>query len=138
MSTVRAQVIDVFEDLHHLLCEFGMFVEGNSTDGTWLLYWGNGNVRSLVKFRDGFRDGLSVNFHPNGEVSSFSYYRDGRKWGESAVRANDGRFLKHVFNGESGEINYNDSMKDQYVGYHIDLEITLIQRKFRIQWDKLM
>jgi antitoxin component YwqK of YwqJK toxin-antitoxin module len=137
MTSRRSQIIDAFEDLRSLLCESGMFAKGNPVMGTWVLYWGNGLVRSLVSFRDGCRHGLSANFYTSGQVSSFCFYRHGSKWGETGVMNKEGVFLKRLFIGEDGDLDYNDETKNQFIGYYLINEVYLIQWKYRIQWGKL-
>jgi hypothetical protein len=97
----RNQIMNVFADLEHLVFGEGIYLEGNPVNGTRVIYWMNGNVRSIVQFKDGFRNGVSISFHPQGSISSYRHFRKGTVYGEQKFMAPDGRVLQHrLVNGD--------------------------------------
>ena len=130
MNLARFQIANVFADLEYLVYELGIYLEGNPENGTKVIYWHNGNVRSVVQYRDHDRHGVSISFHPQGSISIYRHFRAGTAYGESKVMAPDGRVLQHRLVHGDHTITISKEALQVFRGFLFTDEERDLQRKY--------
>ena len=59
----------------------GNFVGNLTVDGQWLWYYENGNIRSKVNYRHGFKHGLFQYYYKNGNIKIQGKYKKDKRIG---------------------------------------------------------
>ena len=57
------------------------FIDSTSIDGIARYYDSSGVLNGVTNFRDGIKEGISINYYPNGKVSDSVEYRSGKEFG---------------------------------------------------------
>ena len=65
-------------------------------DGKWISFYKNGNIKSIVNWKDGKLNGKYVIYESNGRKSTETIYKDGK---ENEFHNLDKEFHKLIFNG---------------------------------------
>jgi len=117
MTNRRDQIVSAFTSLKILLCDTGMFVEGNSRNGIFVKYWANRNLRQLTTFRGGVADGFEVRRFGPANPPHFRHLKGGRPYGESMSVFRSGQGIEHVLIDGDLKIDYTEEEAERFKGY---------------------
>ena len=132
MNPRRERIVAAFESLKRLLCDLGYFVEGDSTKGVWVRYWGNQRLRELKTFLNGLPHGFAVVAHGPANPHHFRHYKNGELFGEATSNLNTGRRFEHLLLDGEHKIPYSAESAKRFHGYlTTDPERSLFQKYHR-------
>lgn len=60
-------------------------------------YYKNGNVREIIKYKDGKKHGKNIAFNADGSVAQIFYYINGKKQGQAEIFYPDGKVLERQY-----------------------------------------
>jgi hypothetical protein len=128
----RERIIACFSSLKNLLCDLGMFVQGDEKAGAWVRYWGNRRIRQLSIYRNGLQHGLEVRRFGPANPPQFSHRRNGEPFGEQLRYFSNGQLMEHVLIEGDTKIPYSEEEARHFDGYLISEEDEELYRKYAV------